>query len=223
MNVNSSSDTHVRPRPLAVGARCMFVAVTAAVPLGVMEVAYVLLVRRPGLDSPGQAALFALQTVALLAGAGAVLGAFQGPLSALVVVAARRLPPWRGDRGLRTAAVAALLSAPALAWLAWQLLSGRRAAQLPLRPLALVLAVLLGATAVFWGIRLLLAVHRRLDDGRWSWYRAVPLSAGLLVLGAALYVADQRALSGLYPALHAALDDYYAKHPDARPNGGTEQ
>ena len=202
--MNGVSDAHVRPRPLAVAARGVFVALAAAVLLALVEVVYVLVVRRPDL-SPGQVAQFALQALALMMGAGALMGMVQGPLMAAVVLLARRLPLWRSDRGLRTAAVGALLTLPAQIWFAWQLLSGRRAALLPLRPLLLAACVASGLAAVFWGIRLLLAAHRRLEDGRWAWSHAWPVVAGLVLLAVAGYVADQRVLPGLYPALHWAL------------------
>ena len=201
----TSSDNHVRPRVLAIAARSIFAALAAAVPLALLEVAYVLLVRRPGFDSPGQVALFALQVLAMLAGTCALLGLVQGPITALVALVSRRLPAWCGESGRRMAAVAALLAAPAVGWLAHQMLAGRRASLLPLRPLLLLLIAAAMAAVVFGGISLLLAAHRRLSDGCWSWAHASSLVLGSLALAAVTYAADQRLLPGLYPALHLSL------------------
>lgn len=193
--------SHLR-RALAAG---VVLGVIGMLPVLLIELGYVLLVRRPAFDDLGQLLGFVALVLAIPPG----LAVVAGPLVALLLLAigslAQRLAPRRVLVPRMTARVVSLLAAPGIAIVVAQLFAGRRAQQLPGRHLVALALGLAGLAATYGAVRLVLAVRERLQLRRWRIGHALLLAAGLLLIGGACYVADQRVLVGLYRFFHALL------------------
>ncbi|MCC6749704.1 MAG: sulfatase-like hydrolase/transferase [Deltaproteobacteria bacterium] len=180
-------------------------AVAGVLPLWLMELVYVLLVRRPTFDSIGQGLLFGVLLLLIPAALAVFLGAIEGA----VVLAVSRLTGSLAKRRVAEphwmACLYTLLLAPPIALVAALTFAGRRARELPGRHLLAAGLGLVGIVACYGAMRLGIWVRDRFRVRRWGSRPAYLIAPLLLLLALGLYVADQLVLPGLYPFFHVSL------------------
>lgn len=193
--------SHLR-RALAAGT---VLGVLGMLPLLLTELTYVLAVRRPPFDDARQLLAFVALLLTLPLGFAVVAGPPVALLLLGVGALAERLAPRRVSVPRMTARVVSVLAAPGIAVVVAQLFAGRRAQLLPGRHLVAIVLGVIGLAATYGAVRAVLAVRERLQLRRWHAGHALLLATGLLIVGTACYIADQRLLVGLYRFFHALL------------------
>lgn len=141
----------------------------------------------------------------LVAGAGVALGVIATMALALGAALARALERLRVPPGLTAGLTAAGVAAAASHPLVVALLSGRAARLHPLRGAALIVLPLLAATAAFLLVQLGRGLVARLAARQGNHPPALWVAAVLVVLSAALLLADRRLFVRRYEPLHGAL------------------
>ena len=181
------------------------VAVFGAVPLMLIELVYVLAVRRPQFPSLGAFAAFAAWLLLIPIGACGLLGVLQGFVVNSVELLSDRLAKQRTDQPRLSGWLYAIVSAPLVALFVSQMFSGRRAKELPFVHLRALGVGLVGLVGVYLCARVVLMARERFRIHRWGSREAALFAPLMLLVAIVLYVADQTILARLYPALHVAF------------------
>jgi arylsulfatase A-like enzyme len=177
----------------------------SALPLGMLELAYVFGVRHPSFGSTGEAVRFAALLLLLLVSVGAVLGAVEGlvalGVSQLTTLVAKR----RVTESVWTAWFYSLLVLPGIAVIAAKAFAGRRAQLIPAHNLIAVGVGLVGLVGVYVTVRVVIAARDHFRLRRWGPRQAALIVPALVLVMVALYVADQIVLARLYGFFHVGV------------------
>jgi HEAT repeat protein len=180
-------------------------AALSAVPLALIELGYVLLVRRPAFASATEALLFCLHLVLVLLASGAVLGLVQGPLVLGLSQLARLLARRRVAEPRWMAWLCSLLMLPGIAAVSAMTFAGRRAQLIPGKDWIAMGLGLAGLVLAYGAFRLIIGARDRFRIRRWGPRQAALLAPAVLLLAVLVYVADQRILARLYGFFHVGL------------------
>ena len=180
-------------------------AVLGALPLALFEALFVLAVRGPRLASGWEAVLFAGSVLLILAAAAAVLGMGQGLLFLGISLLTKRLAKKRLHEPRWMAIICSFVALPGIALMASKVFAGRRAQLIPGKDILALLLGLAMLAAAYGLFRLVIFFRDRFRLRRWGPPQARYLAPALLLLAAALYLADQLVLSRLYLYFHVGL------------------
>jgi arylsulfatase A-like enzyme/HEAT repeat protein len=177
-------------------------AVLSGVAAGLVAAALDLDQARSEVSRPSDVALLTLQIGARLGAAGALLACFCTAVVAAGAALGRRLG--RSEHGF-AAALVAVVSAPALVYVAFRLFQGGVTAQLPARPALVAATIVVLVALVFAGARAALALVARAD--RRARLDAITAIAAAILVAASLCMrwCDANQYRRLYLYLHAAL------------------
>ncbi|MBW2733655.1 MAG: sulfatase-like hydrolase/transferase [Deltaproteobacteria bacterium] len=180
-------------------------AVTAMLPLVVLELLYVLVVGRPSFGGAWRGWLFVLTLLAVPLGFGVVLGALESVILNSVSLLTEKLAKQRLAQPRWMARIYGVLALPLVALFVSQMFSGRRAKEMPLRHVYALAVGATGIAGVYLLVRLIVGVRDRFRIRRWDKRQARWLIMLLSATTVGFYFLDQCLLSRLYPALHVAL------------------
>jgi HEAT repeat protein len=183
----------------------VLLAPLSVLPLCLLELLYVVLVRRPVFGSLGEAIWFGVFLFLLPLSLGALFGALEGlvilGVSQLTALVARR----RVNEAAWMAWIYSLLVLPGIAMVAAKTFAGRRAQLIPGKDLIAIALGVVGLFGAYAAFRLIIAVRDRFRLRRWGPRQAGILAPALLLVSAVLYLTDQRVLAGLYGFFHLGL------------------
>ena len=180
-------------------------AVLGVIPLGVIEILYVLLVRQPSLASAGEGLAFAAYASLLLIAAGGLLGAAEGIVFLGISLLTKRLAKRRLDEPRWMAIICSFVALPAIALVASRVFAGRSAKLIPGKDILAVLLGLAGLAAAYGVFRLVILVRDRFRIRRWGPRQGWFICPALLAAALVVYVVDQVVLSRLYLFFHVGL------------------
>lgn len=168
--------------------------------LGLVEVAWLLATAGASFDGARETAELVALTLAVLAGAGTLVGAVEGLLCAAVEEAAAALGDPRRD-AVWHARLYTALAVPPIALVCAQIFAGPRARTIAHHDLYAVAIGVVALAAWFSTVRAWQRLHRGERSRRLV--LALALAAALLAL--VVYAADQKILVRLYPFFHHGL------------------
>ncbi len=177
----------------------------SAVPLCLIELLYVLLIRRPSFGSYGEALSFGFHLHLLLISVALVMGLFEGLLilgvSHLTQVFAKKRvhePRWM-------AWIYSILALPVIAVISAKVFAGRQAQLIPGKDVIAVLLGLTGLLATYGFLRLIIGCRDRFRLRRWGPRQAALFTPLCLLVAVGFYAADRSVLVGLYGYFHVGL------------------
>ena len=181
------------------------IGLVGVVPLALLDLLYVLVVRRPEFSSILEAAAFGGATLALLLAAGALLGCLVGLVTLGVSSLTKLLAKKRVEEPRWMALICSFICLPLVAVTVARAFAGRQAQQIPGKAVIAPLLGLLALLAAYGAFRLLVFCRDRFRIRRWGPAQAARLGGGLLLAAAGVYLADQLLLRKLYPLFHLGL------------------
>lgn len=192
----------------AVSGGVVFAAVSM-IPVVLIELLYVLLVRKPYFATPGEPWRFGLYLFLLLMGLAVVVGAMEGLLTLGITFLAHVLAKKRVAEAKWVSLLSSIICIPAIAVVSSKIFEGRRARLIPYKDLWAVLIGLVGILAM-WGVfRLIVGVRDRFSIKRWGPKEAWLIFPLLIIGSVILYFVDQRILTRLYGFFHIGLAVFY--------------
>ena len=180
-------------------------AVLGAIPLGLIEILYVLLVREPSLSSAGEGLAFAAYAMLLLIAAAGLLGAAEGIVLLCISLLTKRLAKKRLHEPRWMAIICSFLALPAIALVASKVFAGRQAQLIPGKDILALLLGLAGLAAAYGVFRLVILIRDRFRIRRWGPREGWIICPALLLVALAVYTVDQVVLARLYLFFHVCL------------------